>query len=200
MARASFIPSDVGLVELGVGRARLAIPVVNLIGGIWMLGESQAMTTRSGPSRYAIRDFADLAHEKRQSPTKVLLHLGHVVRPAAQLQVLDDRRSAVRVRLHVMEFEEPSLGASSHSPDERALAGVTLPDCPPDGCRNVTRGCSPPGAPHAAGPSPQAWRALNRSAAASAHDRRSRQDRRSESSAAGDPGHGATCHVCRATR
>ena len=31
------IPADVGLVELGVARGSLAVPIINPIGGIWML-------------------------------------------------------------------------------------------------------------------------------------------------------------------
>ena len=50
----------------------------------------------AGPSRRAIRGRASFPSEKRQRATKLLLGLVQIVRPAAELEILDDGRAAVR--------------------------------------------------------------------------------------------------------
>jgi hypothetical protein len=66
------------------------------------------------------------------------------VRAAAQPQVLDGRRPAIGVRLRVIELQEPAFTASAAvAADERALLGVSLPDRPPDGGRDISRAAAP---------------------------------------------------------
>ena len=58
-----------------------------------------------GPSRRAIRGRTSVPYKKRQRAAKVLLGLVHIVRPAAELEVLDNGRAAVRIRAHVVDSE-----------------------------------------------------------------------------------------------
>ena len=97
------------------------------------------LRTRSGPSRLRVDRAARLAHEERQSIAKVLRRLVHVVRPATELQVLNNGLTAVGVRPHVMELQKSSLRTATVRPDERAPAAITVPHLPPDRRRNVAR-------------------------------------------------------------
>ena len=63
-----------------------------------------------------------------------------IVRAAAQLDVLDCRRSADGIGLYVVELQERALSAASFGPDERAAAAVTSPHGAPHRCRDVARG------------------------------------------------------------
>ena len=66
--------------------------------------------------------------------------LVRVVRAASQLDVLDCRRSADAMGLHVVELQERAFTAASFGPDERATAAVTSPHGAPRRCRDVARG------------------------------------------------------------
>jgi hypothetical protein len=58
---------------------------------------------------------------------------------AAQLDVLGRGRAAERVRLEVMELQEPRFAAPALAADERAAPLVPAPDGTADGCGNATR-------------------------------------------------------------
>jgi hypothetical protein len=61
------------------------------------------------------------------------------VRPAAELQVLARRATALSERDNMVEFEEPAFGAPTCRPGKRALAVIPLPHLTPDRRWHVTR-------------------------------------------------------------
>ena len=205
MARASFIPSeDVGLVELGVGRARLAIPVVNLIGGAsgcWRISSDDHPVRTE--QVHGTRFRGPRARAAGIATPKILFRLVRVAPKGAWSSVSRPRRRAAgSVRFNVMKLEEPALGSTRRIICRRTRTGrhraskptrLTAAGVRRDQDDNRARGTRA-----------RATRASlarsNRPAAASAHDRRSRPDRRSESSAWKRSWARRTCHACRATR
>ena len=68
------------------------------------------------------------------------------MRAAAELDVVERRLPAVGEGLHVVQLQEPALGAPARRAHERALRGVTLPHFAPDavGAENrLTAGSKP---------------------------------------------------------
>jgi hypothetical protein len=55
-----------------------------------------------------------------------------VVRPTAQLNVLDRRRPADGIRLDVMKLEKPAFGAAARAADECTLPAIAFPHVPPN--------------------------------------------------------------------
>jgi hypothetical protein len=84
-----------------------------------------------------------LSHQQRQSTSKVLLSLVHIVQAASELDVLDHGRATDGVRLHVVKLEETALDATAVCADERALATISFPHFSLPSRRDVTRiGCN----------------------------------------------------------
>src|SRR5262245_10276149 len=62
-----------------------------------------------------------------------------VMRPAAQLKILNIRRAARSERHDMMELEKAELSAPALSTDERASPAVTRPNRPLDGSGHMAR-------------------------------------------------------------
>src|SRR5687768_11360899 len=88
---------------------------------VWPQKREARLTARLGPDRLADVECARV---------DVLLRLILVVRAAAKLDVLDGRRSALRIRHDVVKLEESPLGTAALRTDETASAIVALPDRP----------------------------------------------------------------------
>ena len=86
------------------------------------------------------RPAAGLPRQQWPSIPETLLRLMDVVRPASELDVVDDGWPAESVRPYVVELQKPSLAATALGADERALTAIPLPDYPPHRGGNVTGG------------------------------------------------------------
>ena len=67
--------------------------------------------------------------------------LVHIMGPTAELEILYNALSAIRIRDDVMKFQKPALRAAPLRSPERASPSIPLPDAATDASGDVTRSC-----------------------------------------------------------